>query len=89
MADETSEDVLARRYREVYESHYTLLLERRRTDPAFTIAEVRGFLKDAYIRQGNDWIGHGALFDATQAATIAAYEAILADWQAELEAERS
>jgi hypothetical protein len=82
--NETSDNVFERRYRQVYEANYAILLERKRTDPTFTLAQVRGFLKDAYIRQGNDWIGHGALFDTTQSAIIAAYETILADWQAEL-----
>jgi hypothetical protein len=73
-------DVLERRYHEIYESIYRELKEKRRLDPDFTIDDVKGFLGDAYVRQGNDWIGHGALFDATQGATIAAYEAILAEW---------
>ncbi|MGC9348066.1 MAG: hypothetical protein ACP5JG_08020 [Anaerolineae bacterium] len=76
-------DILERRYREVYEGMYAELQERRRVDPTFTIDDVRVFLKDAYVRQGNDWIGHGALFDATQGAIIAAYEAILAEWLSE------
>ena len=76
-------DVLESRYQEVYESLYTQLKERRQSDPSFTIDDVKAFLKDAYVRQGNDWIGHGALFDATQSATIAAYEAFLAEWLSE------
>jgi hypothetical protein len=79
------QDVLERRYHEVYEALYAHLQERRLTDPAFTPEDVRGFLKDAYLRQGNDWIGHGALFDVTQSATIAAHEAFLAEWEAERE----
>ena len=83
----SSEDIVERRYREIFDALYTQLMARRRDDPHFTIDDVRGFLKDAYVHQGNDWIGRGALFDATQAATIAAYETVLADWVAELEAQ--
>jgi hypothetical protein len=81
----TDEDIISRRYRETYASLHRQLLERRRDDPNFTMDDLRGFLKDAYVYQDHDWIGRGALFDATQAATIAAYEAVLAEWQAELE----
>lgn len=83
-----TEDVLERRYRTLYASLHAELLERRRTDPNFTIDDVRGFLRDAYLRQGNDWIGHGVLFHVTQDATIAAYEAVLAEWEAELQLKR-
>ncbi len=81
----SSEDVMSRRYQEVFEALHSQLMERRRTDPDFTVDDIRGFLRDAYVHQGNDWLGRGALFDATQAATIAAYEVVLADWLSELE----
>jgi hypothetical protein len=78
------ENVFEQKYDEVYESLYRFLHQRLRTDPEFTVEDLRGFLKDAYIRLGNDWIGHGALFDVTQTATIAAYEAVLAECADEL-----
>lgn len=74
--EETIFDV---KYRETYESLIRFLHHRLRTDPNFTVEDLRGFLKDAYVRIGNDWIGHGPLFDATQSATIAAYEVVLAE----------
>ncbi|MGC9521624.1 MAG: hypothetical protein ACP5HG_07045 [Anaerolineae bacterium] len=83
-----TEDVLERRYHDLYAAHHAELLERRRTDPNFTVDDVRRFLKDAYLRQDNDWMGHGVLFHVTQGAIIAAYEAILAEWEAELQRER-
>jgi hypothetical protein len=79
------EDIISRRYRETYASLHRQLLERRQTDPEFSIQDLRGFLKDVYAYQENDWVGRGALFDATQSATVAAHEAVLAEWQAELE----
>ncbi len=82
---DSSEDIVSRHYREVFEALHSQLVERRRNDPNFTIDDIRGFLKDAYVHQGNDWLGRGALFDAAQAATIAAYEVVLADWLSELE----
>jgi hypothetical protein len=80
---DTTEKVLQRRYDEVFDALYRYLEEKRRTDPTFTRAHVRGFLKDAYVRLGNNWTGKGTLFETTQNATIAAYETFLANWQAE------
>lgn len=84
---DTTKKVLQRRYDEVYESLYHYLAERRRTDPSFTPDHVRGFLKDAYVRLGNNWTGKGTLFETTQNATIAAYESFLANWKAEIAAQ--
>ena len=81
----SAEGVISLRYEETYASVYEHLQARRREDPNFTIAQLRGFLKEATIRQGNDWIGGGLLFDATQAAIVAAHEAVLAEWQTEVE----
>jgi hypothetical protein len=77
------ETVLDRRYRETFEALLDELQARRRNDPNFTLDDVRGFLRDAYVYRGNDWVARGALFDVTQAARIAAYEVILAEWQEE------
>lgn len=84
-----NQDILDRRYWEVYEALYTQLEERKLSDASFTPEDVRAFLKDAYVRQGNDWMGHGALWHATQAATIAAHEAFLAEWESEAQGEGS
>ena len=78
------ERVLEKRYDEVFDALYRYLDERRRTDPAFSPDDIRAFLKDAYVRLGNNWIGRGTLFDTTQNATIAAYETFLANWLADL-----
>ena len=83
----TGVDTIERRYWEVYASEYEQIQQRRRTDPDYTIERLRGFLKDAYQRQDNDWLGQGALYDATQGAIVAACEAVLAEWQAELMAQ--
>lgn len=78
-----TERALKRRYDEVFDALYRYLEEKRRTDPAFTPAHVRAFLKDAYVRMGNNWIGKGTLFETTQNATIAAYETFLVNWKEE------
>ena len=81
-----AESVIAMRYEETYTSMVEHLQARRREDPSFTIDQLRRFLKEAAIRQGNDWLGGGPLFDATQAAIVAAHEAVLAEWLAECDA---
>ena len=72
-----------RKHAEVFD-RVCLDLERRRArDPAFTPAELEGLLKTAYVNQGNDWVGKGAVSETLQAATIAAYEHDLAEWKKE------
>jgi hypothetical protein len=87
VATGSCDDFLAVKYEEVYGSLYAHLQEQRKNDPGFTADDVRGFLKDAYVRMGNEGIGNGPLFEATQSATIAAYEVLLAEWVDELAGE--
>ncbi|MGC9394176.1 MAG: hypothetical protein ACP5J4_04920 [Anaerolineae bacterium] len=72
-------------YRQTFEAIYAYLEERLCIDPTFTPEDIRQFLEDAYVRQGNNWIGRGVLEDKKLAAVIAAYESFLAKWEAELE----
>lgn len=72
-----------RKYREVFDQTCAELDLRRRSDPQFTVDALRGLLATAYVNEGNDWIGRGAVHDLTQAAIIAAFEHTLAEWQAE------
>ena len=83
MAD--SNDFLKTVYRQTFEAIYAYLEERRCIDPTFTPEDIRQFLEDAYVRQGNNWIGRGLLEDAKLDAIIAAYESFLAEWEAESE----
>lgn len=48
--------------------------------------EVEGTLEALYVKQGNDPTSHGGPGDVIHAATIAAYEAVLAQWRKEEEA---
>lgn len=48
------DDFLAVKYEEVYAVLCAHLQEQRHNDPGFTVHGVRGFLKDAYVRMGND-----------------------------------
>ncbi len=73
-------------YEDTFEAMVAYLQKRRRTDPDFTIDEIAGFLEDAYARQGDNWIGRGVLSTRKHAAVIAAYEYVLAEWRAPIEA---
>jgi hypothetical protein len=62
----------------------TLGLERRRAvDPNCTAGDIEGTLRSLYVMDGADWLGRGEVQDIAMAATIAAYEHIIARWQAE------
>jgi hypothetical protein len=72
-----------RKYREVFEQTCSQLWARRLSDPTFTYQQAQCLLEAAYVDQGNDFIGRGAVVEIAQAATIAAYEHILAEWTEE------
>ena len=76
-------------YEDTFESMVAYLQKRRRTDPDFTIADVAGFLEDAYARQGDNWIGRGLLNTKKHAAVIAAYECVLAEWRTAIKVENT
>jgi hypothetical protein len=72
-------------YHQVFEAVCRRVQRRRQTDPDFTIARLRGILETQYVYQGNNWVGRGAVADTAIAATIAAYEHLLAEWEQQLE----
>jgi len=53
------------------------------TDASFTLQELEGMLQAEYVNQGNDWVGRGELYDLRNAATIAAYQMLIAEWEKE------
>jgi hypothetical protein len=69
-------------YRDVFE-RTCLYVEAGLRDGTFTREEIEQMLEAAYVDQGNDWLGRGALQDTSQAATIAAYEQVLAELAAD------
>jgi hypothetical protein len=71
------------KYEEIFEQETRGLLRRRELDPACTITDLEGVLQHLYHMDGADWTGRGEVQDITMAATIAAYEHIIAQWKAE------
>jgi hypothetical protein len=71
------------KYQEVFEQEIRGLLRRRESDPACTAADLEGVLQHLYHMDGADWGGRGEVQDITMAATIAAYEQIIAQWKTE------
>jgi len=79
----SSTDWKDRKYAETFEEELRGLERRRAADPACTIADLEGILKQLYIMDGSDWLGRGGVQDAVMAATIAAYEHFIASWLSE------
>ncbi len=76
-----SDDFPRQVYEQTFEAIFAYLEERIRTDPTFTPEDIRQFLKDAYTRQGDDWIGRGVLETKKLDAVVAAHECFLAEWE--------
>jgi hypothetical protein len=65
-------------YAETLEQELRGLERRMQSDPACTLADIEGMLRNVYIMEGADWIGRGDVQDAVMSATIAAYEQFIA-----------
>ena len=72
-------------YERVFDEVCARIRRRRQVDPSFTLADAQGTLETAYVQQGNDWVGRGMLSHLVESATIAAWEHMIAEWQAERE----
>jgi hypothetical protein len=71
------------KYQEILEDETRGLQRRRELDPGCTVETLEGVLRHLYIMDGADWGGRGEVQDITLAATIAAYEAVIARWRQE------
>jgi hypothetical protein len=72
-----------KKYAETFEEELRGLERRRAADPNCAITDLEGTLKHLYIMDGADWGGRGGVQDTVMAATIAAYEHFIDEWQAE------
>jgi hypothetical protein len=77
------------KYDEVFEQEIRGLERRRLSDSACTVEDLERVLQHLYIMDGSDWYGRGAVQDITMAATIAAYEHVIAQWKAKPEDRRA
>ena len=69
------------KYTEIFEQELRGLERRREADPSCTAADIEGVLQHLYIMDGADWYGRGDVQDITMAATIAAYEHFISQWE--------
>ncbi|MDR0561656.1 MAG: hypothetical protein LBG73_03110 [Spirochaetaceae bacterium] len=70
------------KYNETFEQEVRGLERRKASDPNCSIADLEGVLQHLYQMDGADWIGRGEVQDIIMAATIAAYEYVIAQWKA-------
>lgn len=77
------EDWQQAKYNTVFEQTCQYLRHRRQTDPQFTLETLVRLLETQYVHQGNEPAGKGTVQHLTEAATVAAFEAVLAQWQQE------
>jgi hypothetical protein len=72
------------KYEETYEEEIRGLIRRRQADPTCTVEDLQAILKALYVMDGADWGGRGDVQDTIMAATIAAYEQSIFQWQSEI-----
>jgi hypothetical protein len=72
------------RFDEVFRQVRQHIRLRRRIDPEFTLEALARLLDSEYVSQGTSCLEKSAVQHVAQAATIAAYETLLAEWQQEL-----
>ncbi|GHT76533.1 hypothetical protein FACS1894124_8490 [Spirochaetia bacterium] len=72
------------KYQEILDQELRGIKRRREADPACTGEALEGTLTHLYIMDGADWGGRGEVQDITMAATIAAYEQVIAELKAEV-----
>lgn len=70
-------------YDKVFQQELRGLSRRRVQDPSCTVEDLEGILRHLYHAEGSDWGGRGEVQDISLAATIAAYERVIAAWKAE------
>jgi hypothetical protein len=69
-----------KKYDEVFELVLQQVRFQMQSDPDFSMDYIRARLEDAYVLEGHGWEGKGIILEISEAATIAAYEYILAEW---------
>jgi hypothetical protein len=70
------------KYGETFEQEVRGLTRRRESDPDCGVEDLEGVLLHLYRMDGSDWAGRGEVQDIALAATIAAYEYVIAQWKA-------
>lgn len=79
MADKAIE----RKFHQVFDDVCVYVDEQRRSTD-FTLTDLKNMLETEYVNEGNGWVGRGEVQDAVHAATIAAYQQKIAEWEKEL-----
>ncbi|MCL2093233.1 MAG: hypothetical protein FWH12_03470 [Treponema sp.] len=71
-------------YQKTFDQELAGLERRRERDPRCTIEDIQGVLKHLYIKDGGDGLGRGEVQELQMAATLAAHEYFIAQWEAEI-----
>ncbi len=75
------------KYNEAFNDALHQIKHLREIDPNFTRDSLKNLLETAYVHEGNNWTGRGAVGDVEHEARIAAYQQILAEWETEVKSE--
>ncbi len=67
-------------FNETFDIVYNDITNKKNCDNSFDKDDLKDLLNTLYINEGNNWTGHGEIVMAKHSATIAACEAVLAEW---------
>jgi hypothetical protein len=66
-------------YKETFNSMYCDIMNKKE-NRTLRRDELEALLKSLYVSEGNNWVGQSEIKQLRQAATIAACEVILSEW---------
>jgi hypothetical protein len=72
-------DYTERAYEETFEAMYTDMMYKKKNH-SISKDDLEALLQNLYFNEGNNWAGQSDIKQTRHAATIAACEAVLAEW---------
>lgn len=83
-----NDKALEEKYKQVFDNICTYVDEQRKTDD-FRLEDLKKMLETEYVNEGNGWTGKGEVQETATAATIAAFQQKIVEWEKELSTDKN
>lgn len=77
------DDILEKKYNQVFEN-VCAYVDEQRNQGDFFLDDLKKMLETEYINEGNGWDGRSEIQQTVNAATIAAYQHKIVEWEKEI-----